>query len=116
MKLIQSIVLAGIQFYRRWLSPLNKILFGPSAGCRFEPTCSVYAYEAIRLHGIFRGGWLLGRRLCRCHPWGGAGWDPVQEDSVSMTRPSRLDAGGMSPSDPALHRAMAHGPVIVKHS
>ena len=45
--------------------------------CRFQPTCSAYAYEAIETHGAFRGGWLAVRRLARCQPWGGSGFDPV---------------------------------------
>ena len=48
---------------------------GPA--CRFEPTCSQYAREAIASRGAIRGGWLAARRLCRCHPLGGSGYDPV---------------------------------------
>ena len=45
--------------------------------CRFDPSCSTYALEALETHGAGRGSWLALRRLLRCHPWGGAGWDPV---------------------------------------
>lgn len=45
--------------------------------CRFQPTCSRYAYAAIQTHGALRGSWLAARRLARCHPWGGSGYDPV---------------------------------------
>ena len=45
-------------------------------GCRFQPTCSAYALEALAAHGALRGGWLALRRVLRCHPWGGAGFDP----------------------------------------
>jgi len=45
--------------------------------CRFEPTCSRFAYSAIERHGALRGTWLAARRLARCHPWGGSGYDPV---------------------------------------
>jgi putative membrane protein insertion efficiency factor len=45
--------------------------------CRFDPSCSTYALEALEHHGAGRGTWLTVRRLSRCHPWGGEGWDPV---------------------------------------
>ncbi len=45
--------------------------------CRFEPSCSRYAYTAIERHGALRGTWLAARRLARCQPWGGSGYDPV---------------------------------------
>ena len=57
--------------YRYTLSPLI------GQGCRFRPTCSEYAIEALEQHGGLRGGWLAAKRLARCHPWGGSGYDPV---------------------------------------
>jgi putative membrane protein insertion efficiency factor len=45
--------------------------------CRYDPSCSTYALEALEAHGFIRGSWLAVRRLGRCHPWGGHGWDPV---------------------------------------
>lgn len=62
--------------YQRFLSPLLHALL-PGSGCRFHPTCSVYAAEALHRHGLAKGGALAARRLCRCHPWGGSGHDPV---------------------------------------
>ena len=62
---------ALIRVYQYALSPLSV----PS--CRFQPSCSCYAEEAIRRHGALAGGWLTLKRLVRCHPWGGAGYDPV---------------------------------------
>lgn len=64
-------LLAVIRFYRRNLSPA----LPPS--CRFTPTCSAYAEEAVSRYGARRGGWLALRRLLRCHPFGGSGYDPV---------------------------------------
>ena len=56
-----------------------KVCISPYLGnhCRYTPTCSQYAYEAISKYGILKGGWLALRRLLRCHPWGGSGHDPV---------------------------------------
>jgi uncharacterized protein len=45
--------------------------------CRYQPSCSAYALEALKVHGAVRGGWLTLKRLARCHPWGGFGFDPV---------------------------------------
>ena len=60
-----------VRFYQLCISP-----FTPPA-CRFTPTCSQYALEAPRKYGPLKGGWLTLRRLARCHPWGGSGYDPV---------------------------------------
>ena len=66
-----KILLLLIRGYQLTLSSL----FG--GWCRFEPSCSVYATEAIRMHGARRGGWLALKRLAKCHPFGGHGFDPV---------------------------------------
>jgi putative membrane protein insertion efficiency factor len=55
----------------------QQVRAGRPSPCRFQPTCSSYALEAIERHGAARGSWLAVRRLSRCHPWGGHGWDPV---------------------------------------
>lgn len=77
MNLSQHLLVAALRVYRVTVSPVLGALVGPSAGCRFEPTCSAYALEAIRRHGAWRGTTLALRRLARCHPWGGCGHDPV---------------------------------------
>ncbi len=64
-----------INFYRVLISPLLTAWFGPV--CRFTPTCSEYACDAIREHGMFAGGWMAVRRLGRCRPAGGFGYDPA---------------------------------------
>lgn len=73
--LTSAISRAAIAIYRMALSPLIVMLFGPA--CRFEPSCSNYADEAIARFGIARGGWLTLKRLMRCRPLGGWGYDPV---------------------------------------
>jgi len=60
-----------IRLYRWFLSPLFV------GSCRYGPSCSEYALEVVSRHGGLRGGWLAAKRLARCHPWGGAGYDPV---------------------------------------
>lgn len=70
-KVFSFVFLALIRFYQVAISPLKP----PS--CRFTPTCSQYAIEAIKKHGPFKGLYLVIRRILRCHPWGGSGYDPV---------------------------------------
>jgi len=60
-----------VRLYQWTLSPLL------GGACRFQPTCSHYSIEALRTHGAVRGTWLTMRRIGRCHPWGGSGFDPV---------------------------------------
>ncbi|MCX6935689.1 MAG: membrane protein insertion efficiency factor YidD [Verrucomicrobia bacterium] len=65
---------------QRIAAPAWRSLLGsPGSCCRFHPTCSEYAEEAVRHHGVGRGLLLSLRRLARCHPWGGSGWNPVKE-------------------------------------
>ncbi len=72
-KVIEFIVLLPVYFYRYAISPLTP----PS--CRYTPTCSAYAIEAVKKHGVLKGGWLAAKRILSCHPWGGSGYDPVPE-------------------------------------
>ena len=74
---IQSLLLFFIQLYRWTFSPAQLFLFGGGSGCRFTPTCSQYAAEAVSHHGALAGSLLAFKRLCRCHPLGGCGHDPV---------------------------------------
>ena len=71
-----------ILIYRNAISP-----FFPNR-CRFYPSCSAYGVEAIKVHGALRGCWLIIRRLSRCHPWGGQGYDPVPQSSCSSNHSS----------------------------
>ena len=75
LKLFKSIAIlplvAIVRFYQLFISPLTP----PS--CRFTPTCSQYALQALRKHGLVKGSWLTIKRLAKCHPWGGSGYDPI---------------------------------------
>ena len=66
---------------------LYQLLVSPWLGgnCRFEPTCSAYAIDALERHGVLRGGWLALKRIGRCHPWGGSGYDPVPPRKAGHT-------------------------------
>ena len=70
-KLLSFILVIPIKLYQILISPL----IGPN--CRYNPTCSNYAIQAINKHGPFKGTWLAIKRISRCHPWGGSGHDPV---------------------------------------
>jgi uncharacterized protein len=63
-----------IGFYQLILSPWLRVL---GVRCRFLPSCSTYALEALATHGLGRGSFYAAKRICRCHPWGGMGYDPV---------------------------------------
>jgi len=65
-----------IRLYQLFLSPM-KAIFGVAHTCRFMPSCSQYAIEALKVHGIFKGSWLAIKRISKCHPWGPFGYDPV---------------------------------------
>ena len=69
--MVRGILIGLVRFYQLAISPWTP----PS--CRYTPTCSHYAVEALDTHGTLRGAWLTLRRLLRCHPWGGHGYDPV---------------------------------------
>jgi putative membrane protein insertion efficiency factor len=74
-----SVLIFAIRIYRLMISPAQIFLFGPTAGCRFTPTCSQYAIDAIRSRGALAGSWLAAKRICRCHPWGNCGHDPISK-------------------------------------
>lgn len=95
--MLKAAVLGAIRFYQRGISP-----FLPPA-CRYTPTCSKYAIEAVETHGLVRGGWLAARRVARCHPFGGRGWDPVPGRGVGETQ-----RGGAAPM-----RARRPGPAEI---
>ncbi len=73
-KILVAPFLILIKIYQTIISPLTP------ATCRFQPTCSHYAKEALEKHGFFRGGWLALKRIFSCNPWGRSGYDPVPEE------------------------------------
>jgi putative membrane protein insertion efficiency factor len=83
---MKYLLIGFLKFYRRFVSPM----YGQV--CRFYPSCSAYALEAVQLHGAVRGSWLAARRLARCHPWNPGGFDPVPPKDV---------VGPVSDADPA---------------
>jgi len=74
-----------LHLYRWLISPVLHLLFGPYSGCRFTPTCSRYAIDALKTHPLHRALGLILRRVSRCHPWGGSGEDPVPSPKKSRT-------------------------------
>lgn len=79
---MKTIVLAPIRFYQRFISP------GLPPRCKYYPSCSAYATQAIERFGILRGLVLAGWRLLRCNPWSHGGYDPVEDQRLFRTRPS----------------------------
>lgn len=74
-----------VRFYQTAISP-----FTP-ATCRYTPTCSSYALEALKVHGFFKGGWLALKRILSCHPWGGSGYDPVPKAHSHSSEGERVN-------------------------
>jgi putative membrane protein insertion efficiency factor len=77
---MKTIMLAAVRFYRSWISPALP------GSCRFAPTCSTYAHQALERHGAWRGALMTARRLLRCHPFHPGGYDPVPEKTVPEYR------------------------------
>lgn len=84
MNAAQHLLVWGLRGYRAAISPGLRLVLGPLAQCRFQPTCSAYALEAVTRHGARAGTRLAVGRILRCHPWGGCGWDPVPERTGPM--------------------------------
>jgi len=91
------LILRGlIRGYQLLVSPIL-----PGHSCRFLPTCSHYGMEAVEVHGALWGGWLTLRRVLRCHPWGGSGYDPVPPKAVSASVAKTSHAHGHGCCHPA---------------
>ena len=91
---MKYVLIALLRFYRFFISPL----YGQV--CRYHPTCSAYALEAVTVHGSIKGSWLAARRLASCHPWSEGGYDPVPGTGKDTLRPH--DADPAAPSDETL--------------
>lgn len=83
------VLLAGVRGYQWLVSPALHALAGPGAGCRFSPSCSHYACEALLTHGAISGTVLAARRILRCNPWGPSGADPVPPRPSSCANEAR---------------------------
>ena len=90
MKLVSALFRGLIRGYQLLLSPIL-----PAHSCRFLPSCSAYGMEALDKYGALVGSWLTTKRLLRCHPWGGSGYDPVPEPQ-NHHAPGRHDHRGGS--------------------
>ncbi len=84
-RIVIMAVLAPLYFYRLFISPLL------GANCRFSPSCSAYAIAVIQLHGVVKGGYLAAGRICRCHPLGGAGYDPPPKHGANYNKDIKTD-------------------------
>jgi putative membrane protein insertion efficiency factor len=87
---LQHSLIFLIRVYRWTISPAQVFLFGAGSGCRFTPTCSVYALEALREHGAVTGTVLAAKRICRCQPWGGCGHDLVPKSGKRKAESGNL--------------------------
>ncbi len=102
--ILARVLIAPIRFYQRFISP------GLPATCRYYPSCSAYAVEALQVHGAARGSWMAVRRIGRCHPWHEGGLDPVPP---RRERPARSGSSGSSSSTtPHQRPAAAETPTI----
>ena len=106
MNLAQTFLVLVIRAYQWGISPVVSALGRPlGLGCRFTPSCSAYALEAVQKRGAWRGTALAAVRLCRCHPWGGCGHDPVPDAETKVSRmnaKSEAEAGPSAPIQQAL--------------
>jgi uncharacterized protein len=87
VNLAQHILIFGVRVYRWVFSPAKIFVFGPGSACRFSPSCSQYALDAVASRGAMAGALLGIKRVCRCHPWGGCGYDPIPKGKSEARNP-----------------------------
>lgn len=102
-RLLIDVVLAPVRLYRRYLSPLK-----PTPSCRFHPTCSEYAIQAVETHGVLKGVALATWRVLRCHPFNPGGYDPVPPRRVGEHHHHGGDHGVMAVRRGRRARTEAH--------
>jgi uncharacterized protein len=95
------LLMLPVRFYQLVISPLK-----PKT-CRFDPTCSSYALQALRMHGGFKGSWLTVKRLCRCHPFCEPGFDPVPTKNGAQPAlpPTPPESAATQPPSPETHQS-----------
>jgi len=87
-KTVIDLLVGALRGYQVLVRPFLTVVMGAGHGCRFTPSCSDYAIQALSLHGPFKGFLLVVRRVCRCHPWGGCGYDPVPHPRSKSLKPT----------------------------
>lgn len=91
---MKTVIRLVIRFYQIVLRPPLHFISGPMGGCRYSPSCSHYFLQAVDDHGSLKGSWLGIRRILRCHPWGGSGYDPVPPRESTPDEQARLEPDG----------------------
>ena len=100
---IKTGLLLLLKVYKFAVSPVLHMI-APGGGCRFYPTCSDYAMEAVKCHGPLRGGWLALRRVAKCHPLGSHGFDPVPHSCSCTSKRDHQHPTPFTPSQPEQHK------------
>jgi putative membrane protein insertion efficiency factor len=90
---MKAIMLVAVRFYRNWISPALP------GSCRFSPTCSTYAQQALERHGAWQGTLLTVRRLLKCHPFHSGGYDPVPEKAILEYRGTEVSGTNPEPAN-----------------